>query len=102
MAAVGIYVYILRCTDGSYYVEAQQGTMFQRVSINTMSGRIRAIPFRDARSFWSGRNILIGSPTESPRNVKSKVGAEPRKRRWYALIGPAWANWLADALARRG
>ena len=77
---MGIYIYMLRCADGSYYVEVQLDTTCQRASISTMLDCIPDIPWRGVRSFSSGLNTSTELQTELLSNGKSRVGAGPRRK----------------------
>ena len=57
--AMGIYVYMLRCADGSFYVGSATGDDLSAASTSTMPDIIRAIRSRGGRLFWSGRSISI-------------------------------------------
>jgi predicted GIY-YIG superfamily endonuclease len=71
---MGVYVYMLRCADSSFYVGSATG--------DDLSPRID----QHNAGFYPGytftrRNILIGSRTELPLSGRSRVGAAPRKKR---------------------
>ena len=78
---MGIYIYMLRCADGSYYVGSATGHDLSTRIDQHMPDRIEDLPCRGVRSFSCGLNISIELRTELPSNAKSKAGAGPRRKR---------------------
>jgi len=77
---VGIYIYMLRCADGSYYVGSATGHDLSTRIDQHNAGSYRDIHYRGGRSFSYGLNISIELRTELPSNAKSKAGAGPRRK----------------------
>ena len=80
MIAMGIFVYMLRCSDGSFYVGSATGDDLSPASISAMLAITQVTHSRGVRLFLSGPNILIGSQMALRLNDKSKVGAAPRRK----------------------
>ncbi|MEA2837976.1 MAG: hypothetical protein QOD89_2526 [Bradyrhizobium sp.] len=57
---MAIYVYMLRCADNSYYIEARPAMICSRELISTILELFRATRFTAVLSFWSGPNASIG------------------------------------------
>jgi predicted GIY-YIG superfamily endonuclease len=74
-----IYVYMLRCRDGSYYVGLTRAGLDQRIGQHH-EGTFDGYTARADQLSWSGTNILSASEMPSPANAGSKAGGARRKR----------------------
>ena len=78
---MGIFVYMLRCSDGSYYVGSATGDDLGPRIDQHNAGAHRATLTHDDQSCLSGLSTSIGERTELPSNGNSRAGAARRRKR---------------------
>lgn len=80
------WMYMLRCSDGSYYVG--RTTICQRASRRMSAASfVRATPSTDGPSLWCSRKTFRRAKRRSLWNGASRAGAGQRKRRSSIEIG---------------
>ena len=78
---MGAFVYMLRCSDKSYYVGSATGDDLLKRFEEHQTGAYRGYTYLRRPVELSGRSISIGSPMPLRRSVSSKGGAGPRRKR---------------------
>ena len=92
----GCSVYILKCSDGSYYVGLTKLDVEARLSEHQMGTYHRRIPTNAARSNSFLLNITTRSPMPFWPSAKSKAGGVPKKKRLFVAIMRHCPNWPSD------
>src|ERR1019366_8228390 len=101
MTAVGIYIYMLRCADGSYYVGSATGHDLSTRIDQHNTGSYPGYTFsrRPVVLVWSEYFDRITDGIAAERQIKGWSRA--RRKRSFVLTGRLSANFPAVARVRR-